>query len=353
MSQYLDAKYAALQPYTPGEQPRDADYTKLNTNESPFAPSPKVQLAVASEVACLNRYPDPAAHELRESFATYYGVETDCVFFGNGSDEILAFCFQALCPQGAAFADITYGFYPVYCALYGVQHTLVPLREDFSLVPEDYYGMGRTIFIANPNAPTGLALSRRQVEDILQNNAGSLVIMDEAYVDFGGESAVPLLTKYNNLLVVGTFSKSRALAGGRLGYAMGSKELIEDLNRVRFSFNPYNLSRTTLAAGTAAIRDEAYHDKCCRSIVQTRAETARALEKMGFECTDSHANFLFCSHETMPAQELYTLLKERRVLVRWFDQPRIQNWLRVTIGTKEEMDKFFFELRKILRETKD
>ncbi len=346
MSKYIDPRYKDIKPYTPGEQPKAGSLTKLNTNENPYPPSAAVQQAVQGQVSTLHRYPPPAAEELVNALAHQHGIQPENVFVSNGSDEALAFCFQALCPNGAAFADITYGFYPVYSKLYHVNSKIIPLRQDFTLNPEDYTGLAQTLFIANPNAPTGLALSLAQLEDLLQEDR--LVIVDEAYVDFGAQSAVQLLDRYKNLMVIGTFSKSHSLAGARLGYAIASQELIEDLNRIKFSFNPYNVNRMTIAAGVAALQDKAYHEQCKNATMEIRRQSLDILHNMGFSCTNSMANFVFASHKNVPAEEIYVKLKQRNVLVRWFAQPRIDNYVRITIGTQSEMNILFSELRGIL-----
>ncbi len=348
MSRFLDPRLQTLTPYTPGEQPPRGVFIKLNTNESPFPPAPGVAGAVEAAVPTLHLYSDNTAASLHRTFADQTGLAAEQVAVGNGSDELLAFCFQALCPNGAAFADITYGFYPVFCRLYGVDAHLVPLREDFSLHPADYAELGHTLFIANPNAPTGLALSREQVAMLCANDPTRLVIIDEAYVHFGAESALPLLADFDNLLIVGTFSKSRSLAGGRLGYAFGSRALIADIERVRNSFNPYNVNSLTLAAAEAALADEAYFAGCTTAIIQTRKHTLARLREMGFACTDSVANFIFASHPHMPAQTLQGALREEGIFVRWWDAPRIQNHLRISVGTDWQMDALLAALEHIL-----
>ena len=353
MSQFLNGALRRLTPYTPGEQPRNQAYIKLNTNESPYPPSPGVLAALnRAEGENLRLYSDPEAVELREALAARYGVERENVFVANGSDEALSFAFLAYAAdgRGVAFPDISYGFYAVFARLYGIPVRQVPLRADFRLAPEDYNHLHRTIVLANPNAPTGLALSRDEVEGIVRANPDAVVVVDEAYVDFGGESAVPLTARYPNLLVVQTFSKSRQLAGARLGLAMGNAKLIADLNRVKFSLNPYNINRLTLKAGEAALNDTAYFDKTRAAIIETRAWTKQQLEARGFTCLDSRSNFLFASTERKNGAELYKKLKEKGVLVRHFDAPRIANWLRVTIGTPEEMQALLAALDKILEE---
>ena len=263
MSKFLASKFDVLEAYTPGEQPQDKKYIKLNTNESPFPPSPGVIAAINSaEVSDLRLYSDPVCRKTREAIAEVFGVGSDNVIVTNGSDEALNFLFMAMCPRGAAFADITYGFYKVFGQLHGLDCRVVPLKEDFTIDPADYTGIDKTVFIANPNAPTGLTLTTAQIEAIVSENPDRLVVIDEAYVDFGGESVIPLTKKYKNLVVVGTFSKSRSLAGARLGFAVADREIIADLETIRYSTNPYNVNRLTLLAGEAAIRDVAYFDKC-------------------------------------------------------------------------------------------
>lgn len=351
MSRFLSPTLTALTPYTPGEQPQDQKYVKLNTNESPYPPSPAVVEAVSrAEVEKLRLYSDPACADLLNAVARHFGLHADQIMPGNGSDENLFFALRAFCDEEhpLAFADITYGCYGVWCGLLHIPAHIIPLREDFSLDPADYYGLGETIVIANPNAPTGLALPRSAIEGILRANPDSVVIIDEAYVDFGGESCVPLINQYDNLLVVQTFSKSRQLAGARLGLAMGSADLIADLNRVKFSLNPYNINRLTLKAGEAALADTAYFDKTRAAIIETRNWTKAELEKRGFVCTDSRSNFLFAATDRMEGGELYRALKRKGVLVRHFDAPRIANHLRITIGTPAEMQILLEALDQIL-----
>lgn len=350
MSKFLDARFLDLKPYTPGEQLRGKKIIKLNTNESPYPPSPAVQEAVCRETGSLHLYPEITGGALLPALAQLFGVERENIFAGNGSDEVLAFIFQALCPNGAAFADLTYGFYPVYAKLYQLATTIIPLRKDLSLQIEDYRQAGKTIFIANPNAPTGLAISRAEVEKLLQYNRDTLVVIDEAYVDFGAESSVPLLRKYDNLLVVGTFSKSRSLAGGRLGFAVGSKALIADLEKIKFSFNPYNLNQMTIAAGAAALMDGGYYAACQKNIIETRDKSIKQLQSLGFTCTNSKANFIFCRHKCWKAADLYTKLKEQNILVRWFNADRIDNYLRITVGSGAEMNALHDALHKIILE---
>ena len=351
MSTFFSPLLADLAPYVPGEQPQDRAYVKLNTNESPYPPPPGVAWALGGrEVEDLRLYPDPAAKALKAALARQYGVGEDQVFVGNGSDEVLDFAFLAYATdgRGVAFPDITYGFYPVFAALHRVEARAIPLREGFRLAVEDYARLGRTIVIANPNAPTGLALRRDEVEQVVRANPDSVVVIDEAYVDFGAESAVPLVARYENLLVVQTFSKSRSMAGARLGYAIGCPALIRDLATIQFSTNPYNVSRTALRAGEQALAEQAYFDDNCRKIQETRAYTKAALEALGFFCTDSRANFLFARHPRLAGEALYRGLKERGVLVRWFDSPRIRDFNRITIGTRPQMDLLLEKVRELL-----
>ena len=350
MSRFFSQKYAALEPYVPGEQPRERKYVKLNTNESPYPPSPLLKERVAERSAALNLYSDPECTLLREKLAARLGVRAENVLPTNGSDEALNFAFMAFGDKDHpfAFADITYGFYTVFCALNGVPFVEIPLREDFSVGAEDYIGIGKNIVIANPNAPTGMALPRAELERVIASNPGSVVVVDEAYVDFGGESCVPLIEKYDNLLVMQTFSKSRSLAGARLGFAVGCKELIADLNTVKYSTNPYNVNSMTLAAGEAALDDDGYYMGNCREIAATREYVAAELKKLGFTVLDSRANFVFCSSPAISGAELYAQLRARGVLVRHFDKPRIADWNRVSVGTREQMDIFLGAVRDIL-----
>ena len=340
MSRFLSERLTTVTPYTPGEQPQDQQYIKLNTNESPYPPSPAVLDAVSrAEVEKLRLYSDPACAELLNTAAQHFGLKPNQIMPGNGSDENLFFALRAFCDEThpLAYADITYGCYGVWCGLMHIPSKMIPLKEDFTLDPKDYYGVDATIVLANPNAPTGLALPRSAIEGILKANPDHVVIVDEAYVDFGGESCVPLIDQYDNLLVVQTFSKSRQLAGARLGLAMGNEKLIADLNRVKFSLNPYNINRLTLKAGQAALEDTAYFDQTRNAIIETRAWTKQQLEARGFTVLDSRSNFLFASTQHKDGGELYRKLKEKGVLVRHFDAPRIENWLRITIGTPEQM----------------
>lgn len=352
MSRFLSQKHAALVPYTPGEQPRDAQYVKLNTNESPYPPSEAVAAAVEREARRLNLYCDPECTDLRAAAARLYGLKPENILPVNGSDEILYFAFMAFCDENhpMAFPDVSYGFYPVYAAVNHVPAHVIPLREDFSIDWRDYCDLGKNIVIANPNAPTGMALSLREIERIVTSNPDNVVIIDEAYVDFGAESCVKLVEKYDNLLVTQTFSKSRSLAGGRLGFGIGSEGLIRDLNTIKYSTNPYNINRMTQAAGVAAIETNDYYMANCRTIAETRKYTTEALKDMGFAVLPSMANFIFARSPSLSGGKLYRKLKERGVLVRHFDRDRIRDFTRITIGTREQMDVLLAAVKDILTE---
>ena len=352
MSRYQSARLSTLSPYTPGEQPRDAKYVKLNTNESPFSPSEKAQKLAAEAAGRLQLYSDPTCRVLVDKLAEVYGVDADEVIVTNGSDEVLDFAFQAFCDVdvSARFPDITYGFYPVFASRNGVPYETVALRDDFTIDIEQYFGVGKTIFIANPNAPTGIALSRDEIEQILIHNKDNVVVIDEAYVDFGGESAVPLIKKYDNLLVTQTFSKSRSLAGGRLGFGIGNRELIADLHTVRYSTNPYNVNSMTAAAGYGVLCDEDYTRANCRTIIENRDYTTAALRELGFRVLDSKANFVFATTPAMHGADLYAALKQNGILVRHFDSPRISDFVRISIGTREQMQTLVDVVEKLLTE---
>ena len=353
MSRYFSDRYASLVPYVPGEQPQDRRYLKLNTNEAPFPPSPGVLAAVAEESGRLQLYSDPDARALRAKMAETYGVTPDRVVLSNGSDEVLNFAFMAFASDDRplVFPDITYGFYPVFAELNRLPYTEIPVKDDLAIDPADYlWGGKKTVVIANPNAPTGLFLPLSEIERIVKDNDG-VVIVDEAYVDFGGESAVPLTDKYDNLLVVGTFSTSRSMAGARLGFGIGSPDLIRDLNTIRNSTNPYNVNRMTLAAGVAALTDAAYYRDNCKKIEAAREKTAAELTALGFTVIPSKANFLFAKHPAIGGKQLYLTLKDRGILIRHFDKPRIADYNRITVGTNEQMDTLIGAIRKILNET--
>lgn len=354
MSRFFSEKFASLEAYTPGEQPKDMKYIKLNTNESPFPPSPSVIEAAREEAGRLQLYSDPELTPLIEKLAELYGVNKENVIATNGSDEVLNFAFMAFSDSShpIIFPDITYGFYPVFANLSGIPYEEIPLKEDFTVDYRDYVGVGKNIVIANPNAPTGLALTLAEIEEIVKSNPDNVVIIDEAYVDFGGESAIPLTKKYDNLLVTGTFSKSRSLAGARLGFGIASAEIIRDLNTIRYSTNPYNVNRMTMMAGCAALRDNDYYMQNCRTIMENRAYTKSALEALGFCVLDSKANFLFAESSDIDGEELYKELKSRGILIRHFSKERIKNYNRITIGTRAEMDAFLSATENILKEKK-
>ena len=351
MSKYLSGRFAALEAYVPGEQPTDMEYIKLNTNESPYPPAPGVIAAInETETRKLNLYPNPDGTRLIKRLAETYGVNPENVIVGNGSDELLAFAFLAFCDKdrGVAFPDITYGFYPVYAELYGIPYEKIPLKDDFTIDAEDYSDIGKNIVLANPNAPTGIALPLCDIEGIARSNREHIVLIDEAYVDFGAESAVLLTKKYDNLLVVHTYSKSRSMAGARIAYAIASAPVVEDLKKMKYSFNPYNVNRLTQLAGEAALNEGAYYRDMRRDIVKTRENTVTQLEGLGFLMTKSSANFVFARHPKIGGNELYTALKEKGILVRHFNKPRISDYVRITIGTKNQMDALITAIKSIL-----
>ena len=352
MSRFLNPKYETLEVYTPGEQPRDMQYIKLNTNESPYPPSAGVLRVINSEAAAMLRlYSDPTAGGLKRKLAELYGVKSENIFVSNGSDEVLNFAFMAFGGKGAVFPDITYGFYEVFGDLYGISCEKVPLKKDFSVDYRDYCGKGKLVALANPNAPTGMSIPVSQIEEIVRTNPDSVVLIDEAYVDFGGETCLSLIGTYDNLLVVRTFSKSRCLAGGRLGYAFGSPELIADLEKIKYSTNPYNINRLTLFLGEATVDAEAYYQEKCAEIQKTRAWTAAQLTALGFEVLPSRTNFLFARSPKIDGGQLYRELKTRGILVRHFTNPRIAQFNRITIGTPDQMEALLDAITRILNET--
>ena len=346
----MSSRFDRLTPYTPGEQPVDKAYVKLNTNESPFPPSAKAIAAAEEEAKQLQLYPDPTCGKLRCALADRYGVTPDRVVVGNGSDEVLSFAFMAYGDKGVAFPDITYGFYRVFADLYNLDALEIPLKEDFTIDLEQYKGLNRTIFIANPNAPTGIALTLSQIEELVVSNPDSVVVVDEAYVDFGGDSAIPLTAKYDNLLVTGTFSKSRSMAGARLGFGIGCPALIQDLETLRYSTNPYNVNRMTLAAAIGQLADEDTTRRNCQAVMDNRAYTTEKLEALGFTVIPSRANFVFASCPQIAGKELYLRLKDKGVLVRHFDTPRLTAYNRITIGSREQMDTLLTAIQSILEE---
>lgn len=352
MSRFFSDKYQELKPYVPGEQPRDRSYIKLNTNESPFPPSPKAVEYAAKAAQNLQLYSDPTCTSIKEKMAQLKGVKTSQLFFGNGSDEVLYCAFLAFCDStcGAIFPDISYGFYKVFAQFTGIPYTQIPLEEDFSVAIEPYFGAGKTVFIANPNAPTGKLLTISQIETLLQKNPNNVVVIDEAYIDFGGESAVTLIDKYENLLVTQTFSKSRSLAGGRLGMAFGNEKLIQDLLTVKYSINPYNVNSMTMAAGLGALEDEEFTRNNCKIVAENREFTTFELRKMGFTVLDSMANFVMAAHPAIPGGKLYESLKARGILVRYFNTERLNPYVRITIGSKEQMQALIDTVAQIVEE---
>lgn len=352
MSRFFSPKNASLEPYTPGEQPGGMEYVKLNTNESPFPPSERATAYAMAHTRPMNLYSDPEMRELRAVLAEAYRVSPDEVILTNGSDEILNYAMAAFCDDRtpAAFADVTYGFYPVIAKANHVPYTEIPLQEDFSIRVEDFFGIGKTIFIANPNAPTGKLLPVREIERVIRNNPDNVVVVDEAYIDFGGESCVPLVRTYENLLVTQTFSKSRSMAGARLGFGVASKGLIADLNTVRNAQNPYNINSMTAALAIGTLRDADYTRKNCETIIETRAYTTEQLRRRGFTVLDSAANFVFATTEQIGGGALYEALKRKGVLVRHFTKQKICDYNRITIGTRAQMDALLRAIDEIIAE---
>lgn len=349
MSRYFSEKYKSLKAYVPGEQPRDRKYIKLNTNESPYPPSPGVLKAAGEDtVRSLALYPDPDANILRDKLAAYYGVGRENVFVSNGSDDILNFAFMAFgTDKGAAFPDITYGFYKVFCQLHGIDYVTVPLTEDFTVNTEAHKANGRFNVIANPNAPTGIALPLDEIESIVASNPDTVTVVDEAYVDFGGDSAVPLTKKYDNVVIVGTYSKSRSMAGARLGFAIANEDLIRDLGTLRYSTNPYDVNTLTQKLGAIAIDEAEYYVDNCRKIMNTREAFTRDLTEMGFSVLPSKTNFVFARHPEISGEAVYSELRARGILVRHFTDERIKDYNRITIGTEEDMKTVAAMLREI------
>ena len=352
MSRFFSKKYSTLTPYTPGEQPKERKYIKLNTNESPYPPSPAVLSAVAAEADKLQLYCDPEYRELRDKAAEVFGVNPECVIMTNGSDEVLNFAFMAFSDKEhpIVFPDISYGFYEVFAELNGIPYEKIPLTESFEIDINDYVGIGKNIVIANPNAPTGIALSLSDIEKIVSTNPENVVIIDEAYVDFGAKSAVELTKKYNNLLVTGTFSKSRSMAGARLGFGFASAEIISDLNTIRYSTNPYNVNRCTQIAGYWALCENDYYMDNCKKIIDNREWLTGELKALGFTYTPSLSNFVFAKSDKIPGEELYLKLKERGILVRHFTKERIKEYNRITVGTRSECEALVSAIGEILKE---
>ena len=341
-----------IEPYVPGEQSKDKDIVKINANENPYPPSPKAAEVLKSfDTNKLRFYPSANSTKLKEAIAKYYKVDVSNVFVGNGSDDVLAVAFQSFfnSEKPIVYPDLTYSFYPVWCSLFGIKYKNYPVGDDFRINPEDYKEKNGGVVIPNPNAPTGVEMPLSEIEEIVAKNPDSVVIVDEAYVDFGGVSALPLVDKYENLLVVQTFSKSRALAGMRIGFAIGQKKLISYLNDVKFSFNSYTMNRLTIACGKACVEDRAYFQEITGKIVATREWTKQKLTELGFTFPDSKANFIFATHKTVPAQELFENLKTAGIYVRYFKKPRIDNYLRITVGTQAEMERLVEVLVELVK----
>ena len=355
MSRYFSSKYSKLKPYVPGEQPSDMErFIKLNTNENPFPPSPKAIAYALRNTRSMQLYSDPDSVLVSQAIADCYGVDRDMVMVTNGSDEILNFAFMAYTDKDnpALFADITYGFYPVFAEINSSPYEIIPLRDDFTLCVDDYIGRRGTVFIANPNAPTGIALPASEIERLVKADPDKVVVVDEAYVDFGGQSCVDLVRKYDNLLVCQTFSKSRSFAGGRLGYGIGSKAVIADLNTIKYSTNPYNVNNMTSAMGIGILSDEEYTRANCRTIMENRQFTVQGLRNLGFTVLDSKANFIFVRSDRISGSDYYLKMKENGILIRHFTKERIADWCRVSIGTRGNMEIFLRTTEEILSQQK-
>ncbi len=350
MTDYFSPDLKGISPYTPGEQPQDKRYIKLNTNESPFPPALGVEQAAKEQAAKLYLYSDPSCMPLKQAAAKLYGLKVENVLCGNGSDEVLFLIFRAFCSgvKGMACPDVSYGFYPVLCGLLDIPYTPVPLKSDFTIYPPDYASINHNVCIANPNAQTGIYLDISGVEEILKQSKNRIVVVDEAYIDFGGSSAVSLLKNYKNLIVVQTMSKSRSLAGGRVGFAFADSGIIADLEAVRYSFNPYNINRMSMYAAIKSIEDSEYFSLCVDKIVHSRAYTVRELKNLGFEVLPSSANFVLAKHSNMGGEELYLKLKEQGILVRHLSDERIKDYVRITIGAHGQMAKLVAAIKKIL-----
>ncbi len=351
MSRFWSDIVNQLTPYTPGEQPQLSNLIKLNTNENPFGPSPKVLEAIAkANGEELRKYPDPNAKSLKQTIANHFRVESDMVFIGNSSDEVLAHVFRGLLKHDAPllFPDITYSFYPVYCKLFEIDYEQVPLRDDFTINIDDYDRANGGVIFANPNAPTGIALSINEVEKLATRNPDSVIVVDEAYVDFADDSAVRLINKCPNLVVTQTLSKSRSLAGLRVGIALANAELIEGLERIKNSFHPYALDSLAIAGAAAAFEDHEYLKTTCKKVNATRERVTQRMQKMDFTVLPSSANFVFATHKNVSAEKIFFALRERNIIVRYFDKPRINEFLRVSIGTDREMDAFLEAVTEIV-----
>lgn len=340
-----------VEPYVPGEQPKQDNVIKLNTNENPYPPTPMVTDAAGHfNMDKLRLYPDPEAADLVEAIAGYYGMNKNQVFVGVGSDDVISMCFLTFfnSDKPILFPDITYSFYSVWADLYRIPYETPKLDTSFKIVPEDYYKENGGVIFPNPNAPTALYMELDKVEDIIKHNQDVVVIIDEAYIDFGGKSALEFVNKYENVLVVQTFSKSRSMAGMRIGYAFGNEKLIKALNDVKYSFNSYTMNATSLAYGVCAVKDKQYFEKCVNEIIKTRQYSAKKLTELGFTFPESKANFIFATHKSVPAAKIFEELKKRNIYVRYFNKPVIDNYLRISIGTKEQMDKLFEALADIV-----
>lgn len=352
MTRFLHPSLAALSPYVPGEQPKTAGLIKLNTNEAPFDPPPAVMEAVRSAGARLRLYPDPESTALREALGKKLGVPPDCLLMTNGSDELLYYAFMAYARNGVAFPDVTYGFYRVLADLLDCPTRILPLKQDMTVDADAFCRTPDMAVITNPNAPTGLFLPLAEVERIVREDPDRLVLIDEAYVDFGGESAVGLTDKYDNLIVARTFSKSRALAGGRLGFGVANKAIIRELTAIKNAINPYNVNALTQAAGLACLREDAYFTAACKALAALRDQTADALRRLGCAVLPSKANFLFVRAPGVPGETLFQKLREQNILTRYFDGPRTKDCIRVTIGTQEQMEIFTQAVRGIMEGSK-
>ncbi len=354
MSRFMRAEYDSIVPYTPGEQLNDKKYIKLNTNESPFPASPKVLKTINTQlISSLNLYSDPKLKKIKSVIAEFYSVEPDQIFVGNGSDDVIAFSFMAFGGLGGDFCcpDITYSFYPVFADLFKVNLEQIPLKSDFSVDVNDYIGKNKNIILANPNAPTGLRLTKDEIELIVKTNPENVVIIDEAYGDFSDEeSAISLVNEYENLIVTQTFSKSRSLAGLRVGFSVSSKALADDLEKLKYSFNPYNVNTLSIEAAAAAISDREYYDNTIRQTIEIREFTKKELLNRGFTVTDSKTNFVFAKTNKIPSSELYEALREKGILIRYFNAPRINEYFRMSMGTMEQMQKVMEVIDEIIKE---
>ena len=351
MSKFLNSRFSTLTPYTPGEQPKTQGLIKLNTNESPFPPSPKVIEAInTAEINKLNLYPDPESSVLVKAISKYHNIPENQIIVGNGSDEILAFAFMIFQNENRKiyFPDISYGFYKVYAEVFGAKMQLVRLDDNLMINPQNYFNLDGTIVIANPNPPTGTVMHLENIEKILETNKNNLVIIDEAYVNFGAKTSLQLIDKYDNLLVIQTFSKDRNLAGARIGIGFAQEEIIKDLNKIKYSFNPYNLNRLSILAGAAAMDDKEYFESCTEKIKSIRQEFVKEMEALGFSIIPSLANFIFAKHDKISGAEYYKALRDKNILVRHFENERIKDYVRITIGRKEEMDTLVCATNSIL-----